>query len=103
MELWRLDATETASLVAKRDVSAREVLEAHVSRIAEVNPHVNAIVRDGSAEGLQTADRIDRDEITGSPHDPDQCLGHEPKAFVADEVAVLVIEALEMVDITDDE
>ncbi len=65
MELWRLDATETARRVAAGDASAREVVEAHITRIDTVNPHVNAIVRDGSADALETAERIDRGELTG--------------------------------------
>ncbi len=65
MELWELDATETASRVAAHDVSAREVVDAHIARIAAVNPHLNAIVRDGSTEGTRIADAVDRGEVGG--------------------------------------
>lgn len=42
--LLRLDALELARLVRRREVSARELVEAHIARIEEVNPHLNAIV-----------------------------------------------------------
>jgi len=37
-------AVELRSLLAAREISARELLDAHLARIAEVNPAVNAIV-----------------------------------------------------------
>ena len=43
--LWALDATTTARMVAAGEVSASEVLEAHLRRIDSVNPRLNAIVR----------------------------------------------------------
>ena len=39
-----MDATRIAELVAKRELSPVEVVQAHLDRIAEVNPKVNAIV-----------------------------------------------------------
>lgn len=66
MELWKLDATETAARVAAREVSAGEVVEAHITRIAEVNPHLNAIVRDASDEARATAARVDAGTVTGA-------------------------------------
>lgn len=43
-ELTSLSATELAARIRRKDVSAREVLEAHLTRIDRVNPTVNAIV-----------------------------------------------------------
>jgi aspartyl-tRNA(Asn)/glutamyl-tRNA(Gln) amidotransferase subunit A len=43
-ELFRMDATRLAELVATEEVSPVEVVQAHLDRIAEVNPKVNAIV-----------------------------------------------------------
>src|SRR6201996_4953709 len=43
-QLIQLDATELAERIARRDVSPVEVMQAHLDRIAEVNPKVNAIV-----------------------------------------------------------
>lgn len=40
----RMDASELAALIARGDLSPVEVVEAHLQRIAEVDPKVNAIV-----------------------------------------------------------
>ena len=42
--LTRYDATQLAELIRNRDVSPVEVVQAHLDRIAEVDPKVNAIV-----------------------------------------------------------
>jgi amidase len=47
-------ATELAALVRRREISARELLEAHLTRIERVNPALNAIVT-LDAEGARTA------------------------------------------------
>jgi aspartyl-tRNA(Asn)/glutamyl-tRNA(Gln) amidotransferase subunit A len=39
-----MDATRMAELIAKRELSPVEVVQAHLDRIAEVNPKVNALV-----------------------------------------------------------
>ena len=44
-ELWRLSAGELAGVIAARQVSSAEVIEAHLARIEAVNPQVNAVVR----------------------------------------------------------
>ena len=44
-ELWRKGAVELAGLIRDREVSSREVIQAHLDRIEAVNPHLNAIVR----------------------------------------------------------
>jgi amidase len=43
-EICSLTAVEMARRIRARDLSAREVMTAHVDRIAQVNPRVNAIV-----------------------------------------------------------
>jgi amidase len=43
-ELTSLSATELAARIRRKQVSAREALEAHLTRIDRVNPKVNAIV-----------------------------------------------------------
>lgn len=40
----QMDATRIAELIARRELSPVEVVQAHLDRIAEVNPRVNAIV-----------------------------------------------------------
>ncbi|MEY3587910.1 MAG: indoleacetamide hydrolase, partial [Actinomycetota bacterium] len=60
-----MSATEVARLVREKAVSAREVAEAHISRIDSVNPKLNAIVlrTDDALRG--TAAAIDNGTITG--------------------------------------
>ncbi len=43
-ELWRLSASEIASKVSRREVSAVEVVDASLARLAAVNPKLNAVV-----------------------------------------------------------
>ena len=38
------DATELASLVRTKELSSREVVQAHLDRIQAINPKINAIV-----------------------------------------------------------
>jgi len=42
-ELWRRCAAELAALIAERQVTSREVIEAHLARIDEVSSRVNAV------------------------------------------------------------
>ncbi len=42
-ELWRMSATELAEAIRSGQVSSREVVEAHLRRIEQVNPAVNAV------------------------------------------------------------
>ena len=44
-ELWRKSALELAADIRTKKVSSREVVDAHLERIAQVNGHVNAVVR----------------------------------------------------------
>jgi amidase len=53
-ELYWRPATELATMVRTRQVSARELLEAHLARIEAVNPALNAIVT-LDAEGARAA------------------------------------------------
>lgn len=59
-EVWQLPANELAAEVARRNVSAKEVVTALLERIAQTNPTINAIctlVADGA---LAHAEAIDR-------------------------------------------
>jgi amidase len=60
------DATELASLIRSKKISAREVLEAHLARIDNVNPQVNAIVTMDAERALVEADRADEEIIKGN-------------------------------------
>jgi amidase len=43
-DITSLSAVEMAARIKRKELSAREVLEAHLTRIGRVNPRVNAIV-----------------------------------------------------------
>ena len=42
-ELWRLSAVEAVSLLKKKEISPLDLIDASASRIAEVEPAVNAL------------------------------------------------------------
>jgi amidase len=58
-ELWRKSAVELAAMIRDREVSSREVVQAHLDRIEVVNPHLNAIVRPLADQALAAADAAD--------------------------------------------
>jgi amidase len=66
-DLWRLGAGELAALIAKREVSSSEVVEAHLGRIAAVNPALNAVVRILADEARAGAAAADRQVVAGEP------------------------------------
>lgn len=60
-DLWRHSAIDLATLIAKREVSASDVIEAHLDRIDAVNPRLNAIVRllaDDARAAARLADQV---------------------------------------------
>lgn len=59
-ELTYMPATELAARIRRKDVSAREVLSAHIAQIERVNPPLNAIVT--TAFDRATADAAKADE-----------------------------------------
>ncbi|MET0863472.1 MAG: amidase [Nakamurella sp.] len=71
-ELHYLPATELARLLRAKQVSAREVVTAHLRRIDEVNPRVNAIVTLTAERALEQAFAQDelaaRGEFAGPLH-----------------------------------
>jgi len=58
-EIWQNTATQIAADIRNKKVSSRQVVEAHLQRIAEVNPKINAIVRVLADEALAGADLAD--------------------------------------------
>jgi len=58
-ELWRHGAGELAELIASREVSSREVVDAHLERIEAVNAHLNAVVLVLADEARAAADAAD--------------------------------------------
>ncbi len=67
-ELWRKSATELASLIRSRQISSREVVEAHLTRIDEVNPKVNAVTVTLADSALEAADNADANTPSGALH-----------------------------------
>ncbi len=64
-ELWRKGALQLADLISRKEVSSREVVAAHLARIDEVNPHLNAVVRRWDDDSLAAADAADRAVAAG--------------------------------------
>ncbi|CAM5449108.1 MULTISPECIES: amidase [Streptomyces] len=71
-DLVHADATELAARIRRREVSAREVVRAHLDRIDEVNPRVNAVVSldpEGAMAAAAAADeRLARGAEVGALH-----------------------------------
>ena len=59
MELWELGAWDITKKVKAKEISAQEVLEAHLSRISEVDPAVCAFLSVLEAEARIAASRVD--------------------------------------------
>src|SRR5580704_9518958 len=68
--LYYLDATALAALIKTKQVSSREVVQAHLDRISDVNPKINAVVTLMAAAALKTADAADKAVATGAELGP---------------------------------
>jgi amidase len=66
-ELCDLGAIELAARIQRKDVSAREVMAAHLARIDRINPKVNAIVTLVAERALADAARADEIAARGGP------------------------------------
>ncbi len=69
-ELWRLGASELADLIRKREVKSREVVDAHLERIAATNPALNAVTVTLTATARAAADRADAELASGAEPPP---------------------------------
>ncbi len=67
-ELCNRSAIELAAMIRSREVSSREVIDAHLARIEEFNPVVNAITVVLGDQARAAADAIDRIPATGPLH-----------------------------------
>ena len=65
-----LSASELARRLRARELSAREVMEAHLSQIARVNPQVNAVCTLVAEEALAGAEAADRALAAGEEAGP---------------------------------
>ena len=69
-ELNSKGAGELAAMIASREVTSAEVVEAHLARIEEVNPHLNAVTVTLADEARASAAAVDRAVATGAPLGP---------------------------------
>ena len=69
-ELWRLSATDLAEAIRSRQVSSREVIQAHLRRIEAVNPSVNAVTVVLAEQAVEAAKAADRAVADGDPWPP---------------------------------
>lgn len=71
-QLWQESAIELAAKIASGSVSSSEVLEAHLTRIDEVNPQLNAVVRiyaEAARRDAKAADEaVARGDVLGPLH-----------------------------------
>ncbi|MDQ3612116.1 MAG: amidase family protein, partial [Actinomycetota bacterium] len=64
-ELTRLTAAQTAAAIAAREVSAVDVTQTHLDRIAEVDGAVHAFLHVDADGALAQAKRVDAGDVTG--------------------------------------
>ena len=69
-ELVFLEASVQAALIASRQVSAVELLQAHLNQIERVNPKVNAVCTLVAEQALQAAQDADARQARGLPIGP---------------------------------
>ena len=58
-DIWRLSASDLASRIKSRKISAREATEAALARLDAVNPAINAVVDHRPEDALAQADAVD--------------------------------------------
>jgi aspartyl-tRNA(Asn)/glutamyl-tRNA(Gln) amidotransferase subunit A len=64
------EATALAALIRTKQLSSREVVQAHLDRIHAVNPQINAVVTLMAKQALASADTADRAVTSGAPLGP---------------------------------
>jgi amidase len=64
-DLVFLDATEQAALIASKQISSVELMQAHLQQIERVNPKVNAICTLVAEQALRDAQAADRQQSQG--------------------------------------
>ncbi|MDI1360532.1 amidase [Methylotenera sp.] len=65
-----MDATTLARLIKTKEITSREVVQAHLDRIAAVNPKVNAIVTLLGEQALDAADEAQKAVMSGAKLGP---------------------------------
>ncbi|MFJ8433157.1 amidase [Kitasatospora sp. NPDC094019] len=69
-ELWKLSAADQAAAVRGGEVSAVELVDSHLDRIAEVNPQVNAVTQLLAERAREAAARTDERRASGDELGP---------------------------------
>ncbi|HEY4974430.1 MAG TPA: amidase family protein, partial [Steroidobacteraceae bacterium] len=70
LEILAFSATHQARLVRQRAISSVELVQAHLARIATVNPRIHAVIEVFAAPALAAADATDRAVAQGTPAGP---------------------------------
>ena len=68
--LWRLGAAETAQRAASGEITAEAAIGAAIARMNAVNPALNAVVEDLSAEAMERARALDKARADGAAPGP---------------------------------
>lgn len=69
-EFLALSATRQASLIQKGQISSRELIHAHLRQVAQVNPHINAVVELLADQALMQAGQADSALARGESFGP---------------------------------
>jgi amidase len=67
-DLTQYSALGMAELIRRREISSRELVEAHLARIEQQNPGINAVTVVLADEARERADMADRSDPTGPLH-----------------------------------
>ncbi|MES4900792.1 MULTISPECIES: amidase [unclassified Streptomyces] len=68
--LWKMSAAAQAAAVRDGDISAVELVDSHLDRIAEVNPRMNAVTQLLAGRAREAAARTDRRRAAGEASGP---------------------------------
>ncbi|UNO43491.1 amidase [Streptomyces sp. MST-110588] len=68
--LWEMPAAAQAAAVREGEISAAELIDAHLERIAEVNPQVNAVTQLMAERAREAAAQTDRRRAAGETLGP---------------------------------
>jgi fatty acid amide hydrolase 2 len=73
--LFELSATQLAQMIRNRQISSRDVVDAHIFRIKRMNPIINAVVQDRFDDARKEADLADQKIAQGNIDDNQPFLG----------------------------
>ena len=88
-ELCDLTAVELAARIRRKQLSAREVMTAHLARIERANPKINAIVTLVADRAMDDARRADEHQARGGTLGPLHGLPMAHKDLVAPRASAL--------------